>query len=120
MPGWFRPPGLIDRRSPTVAVQNPSDRFIEVFVNTPLEVCERRDTKGLYARARRGEIQDFTGINDPYEAPCNAEITLDTVAHTPQENAKRIIDYLSEKGFVRDDGCEGGKSGSDGNCQGID
>ena len=78
-----------------------SDRFIEVFVDTPLEVCEQRDHKGLYAKARRGEIKGFTGIDDPYEAPIHPEIRLDTVNHTPEENAKIILDYLVEQGFIR-------------------
>jgi sulfate adenylyltransferase len=78
-----------------------SGRFVEVFVDTPLEVCEARDAKGLYARARRGEIQAFTGIDDPYEAPLNPELTLDTVAHTAEENARRILDYLTQAGLVR-------------------
>ena len=78
-----------------------ADRFIEVFVNTPLEVCEARDTKGMYAKARRGEIKDFTGIDDPYEAPENPEIELDTVNRTTEENAFLILNYLREEGFVR-------------------
>jgi sulfate adenylyltransferase len=78
-----------------------SDNFIEVFVDTPLWVCEQRDTKGMYAKARSGEIKDFTGIDDPYEAPRHAEITLDTMSHTAEENARRIINYLAERGFVR-------------------
>ena len=77
------------------------DRFVEIFVNTPLEVCEARDIKGLYAKARRGEIKGFTGIDDPYEEPVNAEIVLDTVDTTPEENARAIIDYLKEQGFVQ-------------------
>jgi sulfate adenylyltransferase len=79
------------------------DRFIEVFVDTPLEVCEQRDAKGMYAKARRGEITGFTGIDDPYEPPTHPEITLGTVAQTPQENAHRILAYLSQRGFVRAD-----------------
>ena len=75
------------------------DHFVEVFVDTPLEVCEDRDTKGMYAKARRGEIQGFTGVDDPYEAPENPEIVLDTVDGQPEENARRIIDYLKEKHF---------------------
>lgn len=75
--------------------------YIEVFVDTPLAVCEKRDTKGMYAKARRGEIKDFTGIDDPYEAPRHAEIILDTVNHTPEENARHILDMLIEQGFVR-------------------
>jgi sulfate adenylyltransferase len=77
------------------------DHFIEVFVDTPLEVCEQRDTKGLYAKARRGEIKGFTGIDDPYEPPLNPEITLDTVAHTPEGNAHTILDCLVQRGLVR-------------------
>jgi sulfate adenylyltransferase len=78
-----------------------SDRYIEVFVDTPLAVCEERDVKGMYAKARRGEIKDFTGIDDPYESPLNPEITLDTVGCQPEQNARRIVDYLMECGFVR-------------------
>lgn len=77
------------------------ERFIEVFLDTPLEVCEARDVKGLYAKARRGEIKGFTGIDDPYEPPRDPEITLDTVNSTPDENALSIIKYLTEKGFLR-------------------
>lgn len=78
-----------------------SERFVEVFVNTPLEVCEQRDTKGMYAKARRGEINEFTGIDDPYEPPSNAEITLNTIACSAETNARTILEYLIEKGFVR-------------------
>ena len=78
-----------------------SDQFVEVFVDTPLDVCEQRDIKGMYAKARRGEIKDFTGIDDPYEALESPEITLDTVAHTPEENAYRILHYLMEQGFIK-------------------
>jgi sulfate adenylyltransferase len=78
-----------------------ADHFVEVFVDTPLEVCERRDSKGVYAKARRGEITGFTGIDDPYEAPENSEITLDTVVTGPDENARRVLEYLERQGFVR-------------------
>ena len=78
-----------------------SDRFIEVFVDTPLDVCESRDAKGMYAMARRGEIKGFTGIDDPYESPDNPEITLDTVSRTPEENARLIIDILRRDGFIK-------------------
>jgi sulfate adenylyltransferase len=83
------------------------EHFIEVFVDTPLEVCEARDAKGMYAKARRGEITGFTGIDDPYKPPTHPEITLDTVAQTPEENAHCILDYLTQRGFVRTD--TGGK-----------
>jgi sulfate adenylyltransferase len=75
--------------------------FIEVFVDTPLEVCEARDVKGMYAKARRGEITGFTGINDPYEPPLHPEIALDTTTHTPEENARLILEFLERCGFVR-------------------
>ena len=80
-----------------------SDNYIEVFVDTPLEVCEQRDTKGLYARARRGEIVGFTGIDDPYESPQHPELTIETLNHTPEENARMILEMLIERGFVRTD-----------------
>ncbi|MBN1668055.1 MAG: bifunctional sulfate adenylyltransferase/adenylylsulfate kinase [Anaerolineales bacterium] len=76
------------------------DRFIEIWVNTPIEVCEQRDIKGLYAKARRGELKGFTGIDDPYEEPVDAELVLDTVDTTPEENARTIIQYLKERGFL--------------------
>ncbi|MEN9934999.1 MAG: hypothetical protein RLZZ387_1578 [Chloroflexota bacterium] len=76
------------------------DRFVEVFVDTPLEECERRDTKGMYARARRGEITGFTGIDDPYEAPESPELRLATVGSTPESCARRIIALLEERGFL--------------------
>ncbi len=78
-----------------------SDNYIEIFVDTPLEICEQRDTKGLYARARRGEIQGFTGIDDPYEPPQHPEIIIDTLTHTPEENARKVLNMLIEQGFVR-------------------
>ena len=80
-----------------------SDSFVEVFVDTPLEVCEQRDVKGMYAKARRGEIKGFTGIDDPYEAPEYAEIALDTVSNTPEQNAYVIINYLIDQGLIRAD-----------------
>jgi len=76
------------------------DHFIEIFVNTPLEVCEERDVKGLYAMARRGEIKGFTGIDDPYEEPIAPEIILNTVDSTPEENARLIIADLMKRGFI--------------------
>lgn len=79
-----------------------ADRFIEVFVDTPLEVCERRDVKGLYAKARRGEIKGFTGIDDPYEPPFEPEVRLTTVDCPPEDNARKIIDYLIARGLLVD------------------
>lgn len=78
-----------------------TDNFVEVFVDTPIEVCEARDVKGMYAKARRGEIKGFTGIDDPYEPPQNPELILDTVTYTPESNAYNILNYLIERGFIR-------------------
>ncbi len=76
------------------------DRFLEVFVDTPLAVCESRDVKGMYAQARSGAIKGFTGIDDPYEEPQAAEIVLDTTAASASENSKRILTLLRQRGFV--------------------
>jgi sulfate adenylyltransferase len=78
-----------------------ADQFIEVFVNTPLEVCEQRDAKGMYQKARAGHLKNFTGVDDPYESPPNPEIVLDTVNHSAPENAERIVQYLLKEGFIR-------------------
>ena len=77
-----------------------ADRFIEVFVDTPLEVVEERDVKGWYAKARAGEVKEFTGLDDPYEPPTSAEMTLQTVATTPESNARLVLDYLEERGVL--------------------
>jgi adenylylsulfate kinase len=71
--------------------------FVEIYVSTPLEECERRDVKGLYARARRGEIRNFTGIDDPYEAPEHPELTLDTRALTVDQCVTRVLEYFGGK-----------------------
>ncbi len=77
------------------------ENYIEVFVNTPLEVCEQRDTKGLYARARSGEISGFTGVDDPYEPPQHPEIVLDTIRHTAEDNARTVLSYMIGQGLIR-------------------
>jgi len=92
--------------SPYLAARNDvremvgKDQFVEVFVDTPLDICEARDVKGIYAKVRSGAISGVTGIDDPYEPPPNPEITLDTVSFTPDENAKSIVKYLIEQGFI--------------------
>jgi sulfate adenylyltransferase len=78
-----------------------TERFVEVFVDAPLEICEQRDTKGMYARARRGELKGFTGIDDPYEPPKHPEVWLDNVSSSPEVNARSILDHLLNKGFVK-------------------
>ncbi len=79
------------------------DHFVMVFVDTPMEVCEQRDVKGLYTRVRRGEIKDFTGVDDPYEEPVCPEIRLTTTDSSPENSARKIIRYLVEKGFLLDE-----------------
>ncbi len=77
------------------------NHFVEVFVDTPLAVCESRDAKGMYAQARRGAITQFTGVDDAYEPPLAPEITLDTVGASAEENAARILELLRARGFIR-------------------
>jgi len=74
--------------------------FVEVFVHCPLEVAEKRDTKGLYKKARAGLIQNFTGVSDPYEEPEQPEIIVDTADETIEESAEKILDFLREHDFV--------------------
>ncbi len=77
------------------------DHFIEVFVDAPLEICEQRDSKGMYAKARRGELTSFTGISDVYEIPQGAELVLDAVKRTAKENALLVFEYLERAGLIR-------------------
>jgi adenylyl-sulfate kinase len=74
--------------------------FIEVFVDAPLDVCEGRDPKGLYKKARAGSISDFTGISSPYEPPDAPELTLRTGQESIEQSANRVLDYLRDKGFI--------------------
>ena len=74
--------------------------FIEVYADAPLEVCEQRDVKGLYAKARAGEIKGFTGIDDPYEPPSGAEVVCATDKQTPEESAQQVIDKLIEQKYI--------------------
>ena len=78
------------------------NEFIEIHVDTPLEVAESRDVKGLYKKARAGEIKHFTGIDSPYEAPQNPELRINTVSQSPEDAAEEILGYLREKGFLAD------------------
>jgi sulfate adenylyltransferase len=80
--------------------------FIEVYVATPIEVCEQRDRKGLYAKARAGILPQFTGVSDPYETPANAEITIDASATSPGEAAQEILLYLEKEGFLGADSAD--------------
>lgn len=73
------------------------ENFLEIFVNTPLEICEERDVKGLYKKARQGEIENFTGISSPYEAPVNPDIEIKTENESIEESVERIFQVLKEK-----------------------
>jgi adenylylsulfate kinase len=77
--------------------------FVEVFVNAPLSVCEQRDVKGLYAKARRGEIRGFTGIDDPYEPPINAEVECRTDVENTEDSAGKVIAALVSRAYVHAD-----------------
>ena len=76
------------------------DRFIEVFVKASVEVCAERDVKGLYEKAFKGEIKEFTGVSDPYEPPLNAELTLDTEHESAEESAAKILSLLEERQLI--------------------
>lgn len=80
--------------------RNLCENFVEVYVDCPLEECERRDVKGLYKKARAGEIKNFTGIDDPYEAPKNPEIVVKTKEESVDESADKIVKYLSDKNYL--------------------
>ena len=90
--------------SPYKAIRNEIremyDDFIEVYINAPLEVCEQRDVKGLYAKARSGEIKNFTGIDDPYEPPDNPEITCCTDQESLDESVAHVISSLEKLGYL--------------------
>ncbi len=95
----FISPYRIDRDRVRDSLQ--AGEFIEVFVDTPIEVCEQRDPKGLYKKARAGEIKGFTGIDDPYEAPESPELVLKGAEKTPDALADDIMAYLSQQGICR-------------------
>jgi bifunctional enzyme CysN/CysC len=76
------------------------EEFIEIFVDTPLETCEERDPKGLYKKARRGELQNFTGLDSPYEPPENPELTLDAQNNSAPDLADRIIHFMQQHGLL--------------------
>ena len=94
----FISPFIADRKQVRDLVK--ADEFIEVFVDTPLEVCEGRDPKGLYKKARNGEIPNFTGISSPYEAPLSAEIVVENDGISIDEAAEIVVSYLKEKGYL--------------------
>jgi sulfate adenylyltransferase len=91
-----------DVRREVRALVEPHGGFVLTYLATPLETCERRDRKGLYAKARAGTIRQFTGISDPYEPPDDAEVAIDTTGMTPHDAANRIIAYLRQERYLTD------------------
>ncbi len=81
-------------------IRSKTNTFVEVYVEAPLEVVEARDTKGLYKKARAGEIPEFTGVSAPYEAPERPEVVLDTNTQSIQESVAALVGYLEEKGYL--------------------
>ena len=81
-------------------VRASTDRFIEVFVDAPIEVCESRDVKGMYAKARAGEIKGFTGVDDPYEPPLHPEIVCNTAHETIEQSVDKLMAYLESHGHI--------------------
>lgn len=81
-------------------VRQQIGNFVEVYVNAPLEVCEQRDVKGLYKKARAGEIKNFTGIDDPYEAPLNPEVECRTDLESPEESVAKVLAKLQELAYL--------------------
>jgi adenylylsulfate kinase len=78
----------------------PAGKFLEIYIATSLDVCEQRDVKGLYQKARRGEISHFTGISDPYEAPEHADLIIDTAQQSLEQSVEQLIALLTEKGVL--------------------
>jgi len=78
----------------------PQGQFFEIFCDTPIEICEQRDTKGLYKKARAGQIPEFTGVSAPYEAPDKAELILNTGKETLEESTRHVLDLLVEKKII--------------------
>lgn len=97
----FISPYRADRDAARALHDKDGLRFIEVYVNAPLEICESRDVKGLYKKARAGEIKGFTGIDDPYEAPGRPEIVLETGAQSVDQSVRQLLNYLEAEKLVR-------------------
>ncbi len=97
----FISPYRADRDQARTLHEEAGLKFVEVFVKASVELCEQRDPKGLYKKARAGEIPEFTGVSAPYEEPLKPEVVLDVSALSPQEAAAQLIDYLEEQGLLK-------------------
>ena len=89
-----------ETRQKARALVEEHGEFVEVYVKASLDECARRDTKGLYEKAFKGELKEFTGVSDPYEEPLDAELVIDTEAETPPESASRVLALLGERGLA--------------------
>ncbi len=96
----FISPYRNDRNRARTIHQDSGLTFIEIFIDTPVEICEERDPKGLYQKARRGEIKGFTGVDDPYEPPVNPELVLKTEDKSPEQIVDSIFEYLNKQGYL--------------------
>lgn len=96
----FISPFQIDRQRVRMMVEQPTD-FIEIFCDCPLEICEQRDVKGLYQRARKGEISDFTGISSPYETPENADLVVGTGNRPVADCVKEVVEFLEQQNLIK-------------------
>ncbi len=96
----FISPYRADRNAARKLHETSNLTFIEVFIDTPVAICEERDPKGLYQKARKGEIKGFTGVDDPYESPLKPELTLKTEQVSPDKLADEIFEYLIERGYL--------------------
>jgi adenylylsulfate kinase len=89
-----------ETRQKARALVEEHGEFVEVYVKASVEECARRDVKGLYDKAFKGEIKEFTGVSDPYEVPPRPELVIDTEAETPEESAARVLEFLGERGLA--------------------
>ena len=90
-----------DSRQFNRALINQNGTYIQIYVSTPLSVCERRDVKGLYAKARAGILKGFTGIDDPFEEPQSSELNIDTTDISPEQAVQEVMLYLEQKGLIK-------------------
>jgi adenylylsulfate kinase len=98
----FISPYRNDRDTVRALHQSGGLSFVEIHVNTPIATCEQRDPKGLYKKARAGQLKNFTGIDDPYEPPLQPELTIDATSTSPQQATVQLLDYLSKHGFIQE------------------
>jgi len=93
-------PTASDRNKARQIIESNRGRFIEIYIDTPLEVAEKRDVKGLYRKARKGELSNFTGIDLPYEPPMNPQLTVSTISESPEESANMVFKYLKKERLI--------------------